>query len=88
MGMSVSSSVGLFCHGYPKPHAAMRATQVRSSVLGGGHLDFFSPFPSLRDPFMHAQPTQTKVLAARDCADARCSAPLHEKRLLMREPCP
>jgi hypothetical protein len=63
MGMSVSSSVGLFCHGYPKPHAAMRATQVRSSVLGGGHLDFFflsSPLHSLRDPFMHAQPTQRR----------------------------
>jgi hypothetical protein len=87
MGMGVSSSVGHFWHGYPKPHAAMRATQVRSSVLGGHHLNFFSPLPSLRDPFMHAQPTNG-LLAARHYAGAMSPLQLHEKRLLMREPCP
>ena len=79
---------GALWHGYPKPHAAMRATQVRSSVLGGHLVLFFSPLPSLRDPFMHAQPTQTKVLAARDCAGAMSPLECMKKRLLMREPCP
>jgi hypothetical protein len=78
---------GAFLHGYPKPHAAMRATQVRSSVLGGHHLIFF----------LFSPPSETRSCTrSQHKRIARCtrlrrrhvSAAVHEKRLLMREPCP
>ena len=77
-----SSSVGLLAR-LPKAACSHARHQVRSSVLGG-HLDFFSPLPSLGDPFMHSQPTNG-LLAARDCAGAMSPLRVHEKRLLMRE---
>ena len=70
---------GALWHGYPKPHAAMRATQVRSSVLGGHLVLFFfsSPLPS--------RPVHARAANANE--GARCtrlrrrhvSARVHEK---------
>ena len=58
---------GALCHGYPKPHAAMRATQVRLSVLGG-HLDFFF---SLLSPTPPWRPVHARAAKANDVA--RCT---------------
>ncbi|KAM0708596.1 hypothetical protein Q7P35_005248 [Cladosporium inversicolor] len=67
-----------FCHGYPKPHAAMHATRLdRACSVVISIMIFSSPLPSRP---VHARTANANgLLAARDCAG------VHEKRLLMRE---